>query len=214
MRYKFNYIKVINMEKEINLHQIEQKTFRESQQDGLLELVMGICMVAISTRLFSRLLVGMLVIPVILFGPVLIAMRKRFTYPRIGYVKLIQDKPKEVLGGIFLITLIVIVVMAVVFLLFGDVRNFNLWMKWLPVWGGIVLAGMFSSFGSKSGCIRYYVFAFWSLISGFVLSILHFEEVETGTLLYFLIMGCLLIPWGLITFIRFLRKYSKQAEEV
>ncbi|MHC4557703.1 MAG: hypothetical protein ACYTFW_11240 [Planctomycetota bacterium] len=202
------------MEKKINLQEIEQKTFRESQQDGLLELVMGICMVAISTRLFSRLLVGMLALPVILFGPLLFAMRKRFTYPRIGYVKLIPDKPKEIIRCIFLITLTVIVVMAVAFILFGDVRDFNLWMKWIPAWGGIVLAGMFSSFGSKSGCTRYYVFALWSLISGFVLSILHFEAVETGTLLYFLVMGCLLIPWGLIIFIRFLQKYSKQAEEV
>ena len=156
----------------------------------------------------------MLVFPVILFGPALMAMRKRFTYPRIGYVKLIPDKPKEVLGAIFLITLIVVVVMAVVFFLFGDVRDFNLWMKWVPVWGGVVLAGMFSSFGSKSGCTRYYVFALWSLISGFVLSVLPLEAVETGTLLYFLVMGCLLIPWGLVTFIRFLRKYNKQTEEI
>jgi len=156
----------------------------------------------------------MLALPVLVFGPVLVAMRKRFTYPRIGYVKLIPDKPKEVLGAIFLITLIVIVVMAVTFFLLGDVRDFNLWLKWIPVWGGVVLAGMFSSFGSKSGCARYYVFALWSLISGFVLSILHFEAVETGTLLYFLVVGCLLIPWGLATFIRFLLKYPKPAMEV
>jgi hypothetical protein len=202
------------MEQEIDLKEIEQKAFRDSQQDGLLELVMGVCMVAISTRLFSRFLVGMLAIPVILFGPLLVAMRKRFTYPRIGYVKLIPDKPKEVIRSIFLVTLIVIVVMTIAFILFGDVRDFNLWMRWVPVWAGVVLAGMFSSFGSKSGCARFYFFALWSLISGFVLSILSFEAVETGTLLYFAVMRCVLIPWGLFTFIRFLKKYSKQAEEV
>ncbi len=202
------------MESKINFKEIEQKTFRESNQDGLLELVMGICMAAISTRLISRVLVVMLILPVILFGPVLLALRRRYTYPRIGYVKLIPDKPKEVIGAIFLITLIVIVVLAVIFFIFGDVRDFNLWMKWIPVWGGVVLAGMFSSFGSKSGCIRYYIFAVWSLISGFVLSVLRFEAIETGTLLYFLAMGALLIPWGLVTFIRFLRKYSKLSGEV
>ncbi|MHC4242844.1 MAG: hypothetical protein ACYS3N_20360 [Planctomycetota bacterium] len=202
------------MKQEIDLKEIEQKTFRESNQDGLLELVMGICMAAISTRLISRVLVVMLVLPLILFGPVLVALRKRYTYPRIGYVKLIPDKPKEVIGAIFLITLIVIVVLAIIFFLFGDVRDFNLWMKWIPVWGGVVLAGMFSSFGSKSGCLRYYIFAIWSLISGLVLSVLRFEAVETGTLLYFLAMGALLIPWGMVTFIRFLRRYSKQVKEV
>jgi len=202
------------MEQEIDLKEIEQETFRESNQDGLLELVMGICMAAMSTRLISRVLVVMLILPVIFFGPVLVAMRKRYTYPRIGYVKLIPDKPKEVIGAIFLITLIVIVVLAIIFFLLGDVRDFNLWLKWIPVWAGVVLAGMFSSFGSKSGCTRYYIFALWSLISGFVLSILNFEAVETGTLLYFLVMGCLLIPWGLVTFIRFLQKSTKRLQEV
>ncbi|NQT02715.1 MAG: hypothetical protein HQ580_11875 [Planctomycetes bacterium] len=202
------------MEQEIDFKEIEQKAFRESNQDGLLELVMGICMAAMSTRLISPVLVFMLALPALLFGPVLVAMRKRFTYPRIGYVKLIPDKPKEVIRAIFLITLIVVVIIAVIFVFFGDVRDFNLWMKWIPVWGGVVLAGMFSSFGSKSGCARYYVFALWSLISGFVLSILNFEAVETGTLLYFLVMGCLLIPWGLVTFIRFLRKSTKRLQEV
>jgi len=67
------------MEQEIDLKEIEQKTFRDSQQDGLLELVMGICMVTMSTRLISPVLVFMLALPVLLFGPVLVAMRKRFT---------------------------------------------------------------------------------------------------------------------------------------
>jgi len=201
------------MEHEIDLKQIEQKTFRDSQQDGLLELVMGICMVAISTRLFSRVLVVMLALPVILFGPLLVAMRKRFTYPRIGYVKLIPDKPKEVIRAISIVTLIVIAVMAVAFILFADVRDFNLWMRWIPTWAGVVLAGMFSSFGSKSGCLRFYVFALWSLVGGFVLSVIRFEAVETGTLLYFALMGSLLIPWGLVTFIRFLREHSCEPKE-
>ena len=202
------------MRQQVDLKEIEQKTFRDSQQDGLLELVMGICMVAMATRLLSPILVFMLALPFLLFKPVLEALRKRFTYPRIGYVKLIPDKPKEVIGAIFLVTLIVLAIMAVAFVLFGNVRDFNLWMKWLPIWGGTVLAGMFSSFASKSGSARYYVYALWSLISGFVLSIPDFEPVETGVLLYFLVMGGLLIPCGLVLFIRFLHKYPQPAKEV
>ena len=202
------------MEQPMDLKQIEQKAFRESQQDGLMELVMGVCMVGISTRLFSRVLVFMLVLPVLLFGPLLVAMRRRFTYPRIGYVKLIPDRPKTVITGILIVTLIVIAVMAAAFVLFGDVRDFSLWMKWVPMWGGVILAGMFSSLASKSGCRRYYVFAVWSVISGLVLSLLDFTAVETGTLLYFLVMGSLLVPWGLVTFIFFLRRYRLSTNEV
>jgi len=202
------------MAREIDINNIEQKTFRESQQDGLMELVMGICMLSISTRLFSRFLIFMMVLPVFLFGPVLALMRRRFTHPRIGYVKLLPDKPKSVIAGILLVTLLVIAAMAVVFFFFGDIGDFNLWMRWCPFWGGTVLAGMFSSLASKSGAVRYYFFAGWSFLSGIVLSLLDFKVVETGTLLYFAVMGGLLIPFGLTQFAMFLHKHPKSAKEV
>ncbi|MHC4353806.1 MAG: hypothetical protein ACYS0H_13935 [Planctomycetota bacterium] len=142
------------MGKQIDIGSVERKAFADSQQDGLLELVMGVCMIAISTRLFSRVLVVMLVLPVILFHPLLETMRKRFTYPRIGYVKLIPDKPKEVITGISLVSIAVLAILAIAFLIFGGIRNFDLWLRWCPFWGGTVLAGMFSSFASKSGAVN------------------------------------------------------------
>jgi hypothetical protein len=202
------------MAQEIDLKNIEQKTFRQSQQDGLMELVMGVCMLAISTRLLSRLLIFTMVLPIFLFGPLLALMKRRFTHPRIGYVKLIPDKPKPVIAGIFLVTLAVIALMAVAFFFFGDIRDFNLWMRWCPFWGGTVLAGMFGSLASKSGAIRYYIFAGWSLLSGVVLSVIKFDAVETGVLLYFAVMAGLLIPFGLVKFAMFLRKYPKPGQEV
>jgi hypothetical protein len=202
------------MAQEIDLKNIEQKTFRQSQQDGLMELVMGVCMLAISTRLFSRLFIFMMVLGVFLFGPLLALMRRRFTYPRIGYVKLIPDKPKSVIAGLFFVTLAVVALMAVAFFFFGDIRDFNLWMRWCPFWGGTVIAGMFGSLASKSGAARYYVFAGWSFLSGIVLSLIEFDAVETGVLLYFAVMGGLLAPFGLIQFAMFLRKYPKPGREV
>jgi hypothetical protein len=201
------------MSKEIDVKNIERKAFADSQQDGLLELVMGICMIAISTRLFSRVLVVMLVLPVILFHPLLEAMRKRFTYPRIGYVKLIPDKPKDVITGIFLVSIAVAVILVIVFLIFGDITNFELWLRWCPFWGGTVIAGMFSSFASKSGAARHYIFAAWSLLAGILLSLINFEAVETGTLLYFASMGAVLTPFGFIRFAAFLREHPQPTKE-
>ena len=202
------------MKQQVDLKKIEQKAFSQSQQDGLMEFVMGICLLAMSTRLFSRVLIAMFPLAMLLFRPVLNAMRKRFTYPRTGYVKLVEDKPKDAIAGIALITLIVIAVLAVAFILFADVGDFGLWLKWVPVWAGVVLAIMFISLAAKSGTIRYYIFALWSVLYGLVLSILNFEPIETGTLLYFLAMGALLTPSGLVIFIRFLRKFPKPAEEL
>ena len=202
------------MEQQVDLKKIEQKAFSQSQQDGLMEFVMGICLLAMSTRLFSRVLIVMFPLAMLLFRPVLNAMRKRFTYPRTGYVKLVPDKPKDAIAGIALITLIVIAVLAVAFILFADVGDFGLWLKWVPFWAGVVLAIMFISLAAKSGTTRYYIFALWSVMYGLVLSILNFEPIETGTLLYFLAMGALLTPCGLVLFIRFLRRYPEPAKEV
>jgi hypothetical protein len=202
------------MEQQMHLKQIERKTFKDSQQDGLLELVMGLCMLAMSSRVLSRIFIFMLILPVFAFAPLLGAMRKRFTYPRIGYVRLIPDKPKETIGGIALVTVVVLGALALAFLFFGQVRDFDLWLRWCPFWGGTVLAGMFCSFASKSGQAWYYVFALWSFVSGVVLSLAKFEAVETGTLLYFAVMGGLLIPCGLVRFMTFLHRHPKAVEEL
>lgn len=186
------------MEQQVDLKKIEQKAFSQSQQDGLMEFVMGICLLAMSTRLLSRVLISMFPLAMLLFRPALNAMRKRFTYPRAGFVKLVENKPKDAIAGIALITLIVIAVLAVAFILFADVGDFGLWLKGVPLWAGVVLAIMFISLAAKSGTIRYYIFALWSVVYGLILSILNFEPIETGTLLYFLAMGALLTPSGLV----------------
>jgi len=201
------------MKLQLDIKKIEQKAFSQAQQDGLMEFVMGICLMAMSTRLLSRVMIGMFPIAVILFAPILNAMRNRFTYPRIGYVKLIEDKPKDAIAGIAIVTLIIIAVLAVSFIIFADVRDFGLWMKWVPLWAGIIIAIMFVSLAAKSPTARYYIFAVYSLVVGLVLSIMKFAEVETGTLLYFLAMGAFLTPFGLVLFICFLRKYPEPAKE-
>jgi hypothetical protein len=200
------------MKQQINVKEIGQKTFRESQQDGLMEFLMGICLLAMSTRLLSRVLIGMFPIAILFFSPILNALRKRFTYPRTGFVKLLEDKPKDAIAGIALVTLIVIAILAVSFILFANVRDFSLWMKWVPFWAGIIIAVMFVSLAAQSAAARYYIFAVYSLIVGLVLSLLQFAEVETGTLLYFLAMGAFLTPFGLVLFIRFLHRYPIHAE--
>ncbi|NQT82007.1 hypothetical protein HQ563_03230 [bacterium] len=198
----------------ISLKETERKAFRDSQQDGLMEIVIGICLVAMSARLLSRPLIFTLAFPLFLPRILLPALRKRFTYRRIGYVKLIPDEAKKIVPGIFLILLILIAVMAVALLLFGDVSDFDLWVKWCPALFGTQLAGLFLSLASKTGSVRHCVFAVWSVVSGFVSSILNFEFRTAGVFIYFLMMGGLLALWGLVLFIRFLRKFPTPAEEV
>jgi hypothetical protein len=197
----------------VNLNEIERSAFRDSVQDGVMELAIGICLVAMSARLLSRILIVTLAFPLFLPRVLVLALRKRFTYRRIGYVKLIPDKAREVAPGIFLIMLVLIGVMALALLLFGDVGNFDLWVKWFPAMFGAQLAGFFLFLSSKSGLHRYAVVAAWSVISGLVSSLLNFQFRGAGVFVFFLSTGALLGFWGCLLFIRFLRDYPLTAKE-
>lgn len=201
------------MSSEMNLRDIERTARRVSQEDGLFELVVGFCLVAMAGRLLSRYLIFTLTFP--LFVPWLLipGLRKRVTYPRVGYVRTLPEKPREV-GGVFILIFILIGILAIALVLFGDVGNFGLWVKWFPAVFGVQLAGLFADLASKSGAVRNYVFAGWSVLSGIVLSILNFEFDTAGVFLYFLAMGISLALWGLVLFIRFLHTNPRTTQEV
>jgi hypothetical protein len=202
------------MAKTMRLKEIGQKAFRASAEDGLMEIAIGVCLMAMSARLVSRVLIFTLAFPLFLPRLLVLTLRKRITYRRIGYVRLIPDEAKDVVPGIFLMLLVLVAIMAFAFFLFGDMRDFNLWEKWCAALFGVQLAGFFVMLGSKSGCARFHVFALWSVMSGFVFSILPFEFRTAGLFLFLLTVGSLLTLWGLALLIRFVRKYPKPAKEV
>jgi hypothetical protein len=202
------------MSSEIDIKKIEQKTYRDAQQDGMTEILMGICLAALAGRVYSIVFTFVLIFPFLLLGPVLQIIRKRFTYPRIGYVKLVDEKPRQLLTGIFLFMIALVVIFALAFIIFGDVRDWDMWMRWLPAWLGILLVGMFFSFVKKSGDSIHYVFAVLSLAGGLALSVIGFKSIHTGLMLYLLLMGLTLISYGLIKLILFRRRFPKSEKEV
>ena len=203
------------MTQNINWKELEQKTYRDAQQDGLGELLIGIGMVLVAGIVLTpTFLKALFYIPILLFSRIGEAIRKRYTYPRIGYVKFQPENAKKVVGGIFLIIFVLLAIMALVFTLFGDVRDFDLWLQWFPAFCGTILVGLFLDMAGKSGSGRYYVFALLSVISGFSYSLIHFEKATTGMAMYFLSMGAVLILTGGILFLLFLHKYPFPAEEL
>ena len=194
------------MKQQINLKEIERKTYRDVSQDGLMELIMGIMMfMVVGIIITPTILKVLFYLPILLLGRIIEALRKRFTYPRIGHVKFKPENVKKVVGGIFLIMFGLLAIMVIIFALFGDVRDFDLWMKWFPAFVGTLLVGMFLDQADKSGNRRYYVFGLLSVISGFSYALLQFDPIITGMAMYFLTMGIILIISGVVIFLWFLR---------
>ncbi|MFQ6123448.1 MAG: hypothetical protein ACE5R6_02440 [Candidatus Heimdallarchaeota archaeon] len=201
------------MTKNKDWNKIERRVFRDTQQDGLMELLSGLGMVYIAGMVTGKLSPVFIALIVLFFTPALGALRRRFTYPRIGYVKLPEVQSNLVWRGIFLVMLGLLIIITIALTLIGEMRNVERWLNWIPAFLGIVYVGMFLKLAVKSKNTRYYGYSIFSVINGFSFSLLTFESWRTGIEMYFLSMGGVLMITGFALFLRFLRTNPLPTDE-
>jgi hypothetical protein len=202
------------MNENIDLKKLEKRAWWEYQKDGLLEIMVGIFLFAGAAMLRSPGFIGFYAVLVIFITPILESLRKRYTYPRIGWVKLHQEDPKKTFKGIFGFLVVVLVVMAVAFKIFsGGVANAVLWRKWTPAWVGVMMMGAFTFSASKTGAFRYRVYGLSAFVGGIIFSLNNSGADYTGIEYYLLAMSAVLIPIGIVQFFTFLRNNPLPAEE-
>jgi MFS family permease len=197
---------------EVDLKAIEQKAYRESTQDGLTEIFLGILLVGMGA-FFAIKVSFVFIVLFALFAPRLLERFKRkHTYPRMGFVKLHEDPPKKTWLGIFSYMLLVIVVMIVaLFIMFSGISA-DLWYRWTPTFMGAMLTGGLIYLAGKTADPRYYGYALFGLIVGIALSIYRFESMWTGLIVYLLFIGSCFIGLGTGRFVYFLHRYPLQEE--
>jgi len=205
----------MQLDEKIDLKDIEQRAWRVYMQDGLVEIMIGVIFFLASGAFHTSSTSVFLVLFPTIFGPNIIeAIRKRYTYPRIGYVKLQSDDPKKTAMGIFLYMVAVIAIMAVVlYLLFGSgTWAPYLFYQWLPTVVGAMLVGAMTYTKSKSGDARYYAYALVALAIGVAFSLHRFEPVKRGVTLYLLLLSGIMAVTGLARFVVFLRNHPLPPE--
>jgi len=201
------------MAQEINLKEIEKNAYRDSQQDGLMEVMMGLILMTFGGFLYSTVF-AFYILLIVFSGKIVEFVRRRYTYPRIGFVKFHRENPKDALTGVFLFELAVIVIMFTLISLFGNVKDYSQWVNWAPLFFGMILVGPFAHAASRSGSVLYYGYAILSVIMGLFFSLIEFGSGRTGLILYLVLIGGFLVLGGLVIFIRFLRKYPLPETEV
>lgn len=197
------------MKSPVDMKQIERNTRLALHQDGLDEILVGLSLGIMAIffldfRLSIALIAGCVI--QIILKP---ACRKHFTYPRIGYAKLLEVRDK--------VSAHTILIIAVVLILIGSGLFFIRWLRWLlPPYLGVVLAGITIAQVRKSGTIIDYFVTALFLISGLVGLLLVSLGYEPGkaTAIQGWCLAAVLIPTGIIKFIRFLRKYPQPVKEV
>jgi hypothetical protein len=147
-------------------------------------------------------------------NPIIEIIRKKYTYPRIGRVKVQEDEPKITVVGIFLYMIAVAIVMAIaMFVIFGEINVENIYRS-LPVFFSIMILGAMLYSHGKSGSKRYYVYAAVALITAPVFSYMDFEGKLVNLGYYLLFIGFIFLVIGLSIFLHFLRKYPLQIKEL
>lgn len=200
----------------VNLKKVERSARRAFQQDGLTEALLGIFLAATAGWIHDDGLFIPWLLLIFFLTPVLEGIRRRFTYPRIGYAKLIEERPSSILRGIALYTIFVLAATAITLSFFGDLSDgslWGLWRKWAPTLAGVLLAGGFIYLASLSGAKRYHVMALSAVGLGIAFS-LAFPQTYTGVKIYLLTVGGVLFLYGVTTFVIFLRRCSGPQREV
>jgi peptidoglycan/LPS O-acetylase OafA/YrhL len=198
------------MDEKINLEGIEQRAWRESMKDGLEMVMIGVVLLGASTTFFSSsAIIFTTIFPLIMAMPIIEAVRRRYTYPRTGYVKVQTDDAKMTVKGIFLYGVVVVAVIAVaLYVIFGS----GLWPPYVfyqvvPAFVGAMLMGAMIYTRSKSGDPRYHVYGLIALAGGIAFSIHRFAPVHNGITFYLLFIGGAFLIFGLVQFATFLREH-------
>jgi hypothetical protein len=139
-------------------------------------------------------------------------LKKQFTYPRTGYVAFRQGDPGPVpwfvLGSLVLGSLALVAVLVTA----GVIADPGRWYRWMPIFFGIWLAGAFLGLGLQVRLVRYYVVAGVALAGGPLAALLPLSEELANIRLFFAAVGIVLLAWGVLAFVRFLRRHPRPAE--
>jgi hypothetical protein len=197
----------------IDLKQVERNLLRDFLQDGLTEMLFGACF------LFLGLLLpqhgGLVVFPILLLAfsaPLTMGLKKHFTYPRTGYVAFRQVDPGPVPWFVLGSLVLGLVALVAVLVTAGVIADPGRWYRWMPIFFGIWLSGMFLGLGLQVRLVRYYVVAGVALVGGPLAALLPLSGKLANIGLFFAAVGVVLLAWGVLAFVRFLRIHPVPAE--
>ncbi len=204
------------MNETIDLVKLEQSTFRIANQDGLTELWMGLMIMAIVLVLTQTAFVGTVAILIIFQAVFTEKIKEKYTYPRIGKVKLRDEaKMPSGYGWILVIAIMIPALTSVVFSTRIENDIIFLIAGWAPLLIGIGLIQPASYLVQKSGLSRYYWIGLVSVLLGLVFVLSEFPTPVYRMILYLALNGALFIIIGIASLLRFMRKYPLlELEEV
>ena len=196
---------------------IERQVYRAAYQDGLLETFLGGYLFIFGSLMVAKPgMASFSALTIFVIRPLFTKVKNRYTYPRVGYVKLPQENEsagKEI--GLTAILFIVILVASLIVLsaLMGNESGKEFWFRWfLPVLASILFSFGPLWMGRTYGLKRAYFIAVLIPLLGISMAITGIFTGYAAVGVICLTGGFLSLVSGVIMFSRFLRKYPVEEE--
>ena len=193
-----------------NLATAARDAYRATMKDGFIEILTGFFFILTPIIFIRPIFVPIFVVIYVLFLPQYAEIfRKKYTFPRVGYVKLRTDpldyRPKALLALLFF----VIVSSAIlVMLMTQDVANYYNWFIMFPFILGTALLAPSAYLVDRTGSKIYWGFGIITTILGLVISIITLnyplEGPFEGLLAFSMLLGIGLLICGITKFAYFL----------
>jgi hypothetical protein len=192
-----------------NLKKLEQESFRDLMQDGFTELLAGLLFLIFPVLIQRSYFVPIFVVFYIFFLPFFMeSIRKRYVYPRIGYVKLKDDEPPKVTAGVVATVIILITgAILVIYAVMTGLITSEVVYRWIPAFLGVIMWAPSLFLVDKTGQKRYYLLGGLMTISGVAVSLVNFLPAEFTTIAFGLIWGLSFLVVGIIRYGLFIRRY-------
>ena len=196
------------MSDRINVDELEKSVRREYNQDGLMELLLGIMLFFMAGTFASSSLIVFITFPILYMNKFLERLRSKFTYPRIGYAELKPDEDPETGNGILKYMMMVIVIMSLsLYLLYnGDFTDFSIY-KWVPAFVGAMFLGAMLNLRGTTGDPFALVYSVISLIGGLGFSLYEFIDPKANIEYYLLSLSAFYLIAGVLRLYVFQRRH-------
>jgi len=194
------------MAENFDVKEARKKAVQTLHQDGVLDIMWGFICLVVGVYLYFNVMhdnniIILLILPSIMVGPLVTSIRKRFTFPRIGYVDIRTNQRM----AIFLIAGVAFLGAGVFFLFARNIVTIpSGFFRALPV---IILAGIglfFFYFANRYQFKRYYLYGL-AVIAGIALVFLLKERMLVNFIYSLFVIAAVMIPAGLYTFYKFIR---------
>jgi len=194
------------MDEKVNLGEIEKKSYRHLNEDGLQEIAISLVLILYS-GLWSTGIIGVVVLFQIAILPKLFELvRKKYTYPRIGYVKHFEETNETGKSIIGYIVASMLIIGILIIIGYGKITG-DLIYQWVPSFIGLTMLGAMLYVNGKSGDNIYLGYAAYSILSGIGFSLIRFQPVRASIQYYLLFIGFSMLIAGLVRFTLFGKKY-------